>query len=85
MKIEKAIEILQEDKVNIDSHNGYFGRGEHLDIAIKAMEKQIPKKVEEIHVDEYFCPTCGSENPCDDGKIGDKYCPNCGQALEVEQ
>ena len=27
-----------------------------------AKEKQIPKKVTDIHVDEYYCPNCGAEN-----------------------
>ena len=47
--------------------------------SIKALEKQIPKKVKEIHVDEYYCPSCGSENNCNDRIVGHKYCPNCGQ------
>ena len=50
----------------------------------KALEKQIPMKVKEIHVDEYCCPACGAENNCDDGIMGDKFCPECGQALEFK-
>lgn len=48
-------------------------------------EKQEPMEVKEIHVDEYFCPACGSENTCDQGIVGDKFCSNCGQALYVNQ
>ena len=47
----------------------------------KAAEKQMPMKIKEIHVDEYFCPACGVENNCDQGVVGDKYCPMCGQAI----
>lgn len=44
-----------------------------------------PKMVTDVHVDEYYCPACGSENNCDQKKVEDKYCPNCGQALEQEE
>lgn len=54
------------------------------EIAIQALERKKPKKITEIHIDEYICPSCGEENSgCDDRKITDKYCPNCGQRLEV--
>lgn len=52
-----------------------------LNMAYEALDKQIPMKVEEVHVDEYICPTCGSENNCDQCIVGDKYCPACGQRL----
>lgn len=51
----------------------------------KAVEKQKPMKVNEVHVDEYYCPACGSENSFDQGKIGDRYCPYCGQAISLEE
>lgn len=44
-------------------------------------EKQLPMKIEEVHVDEYYCPACGAENGCNDGTVEDKFCPECGQAL----
>ena len=48
----------------------------------KAVEKQKGMQVNEIHVDEYFCPACGSENNNGDfGVPGDHYCPICGQAI----
>lgn len=47
----------------------------------EAAEKQKTMKVNEVHVDEYYCPACGSENNCDQGEIWDRYCPNCGQAI----
>ena len=57
-------------------------RAEALDVAIQALEKQIPQKVQEKHIDEYICPACGEENSgCDEGKITDRYCPKCGQRL----
>lgn len=55
---------------------------EAKEMAIEALEKQIPKSIKEVHVDEYYCPACGSENNCDQGIVEDKFCPNCGQALD---
>lgn len=48
----------------------------------EARKKQEPMEVTDIHVDEYYCPACGTENCCDQGIVGDKYCPFCGQALK---
>lgn len=56
----------------------------HSRNCIEALEKQIPMKVDEIHVDEYFCPACGAENNCEDGVVGDKFCPECGQTIYQE-
>lgn len=58
---------------------------EWLEQAIKALEKQIPKKVTDIHCDEYYCPNCGSENNCDQYIVGDNFCPNCGQAIDWDE
>lgn len=49
----------------------------------EAREKQIPMKIKEIHVDEYYCPACGAELNCNDSKVEDKYCRECGQRFEV--
>ena len=51
----------------------------------EAVEKQKPMKVNEVHVDEYYCPACDSENCCDQGKVYDKYCPVCGRAIYQEE
>lgn len=51
----------------------------------EAVEKQKPIIVNEVHVDEYFCPACLSENNCDYGKVHDKYCPMCGHAIYQEE
>lgn len=58
---------------------------ESVSVAIKALEKQIPKKV---HIEEHhpkyghasFCPNC---NRMDVG--GWSYCPYCGQAIGLEE
>ena len=58
--------------------------GEKMDSVKLAQEKRHPMQVKEIHIDEYYCPACGAENCCDQGVVGDKFCPNCGQALTVD-
>lgn len=58
-----------------------------LDIAIQALEKQIPKKVQLRHIrkfdgfDDGECPTCGLNvsRDCDGTDI---FCPDCGQKLD---
>lgn len=47
-------------------------------------KKQTQMKVKEIHVDEYYCPACGSENCCDQKRVLDNYCPVCGQRIYQE-
>lgn len=50
----------------------------------EALQKQIPMRVTDIHVDEYMCPACGAENCTSDYKQVPKYCIECGQALYQE-
>ena len=57
------------------------------DMAIQALEKQIPKKVQLRHIrkfdgfDDGECPTCGQSVSCDCDGI-DNFCPDCGQKLD---
>ena len=61
-----------------------------LKIAIKALEKQIPKKPDlegdgydengELVYDTGYCPNCRHEFEV--YYDATKYCPNCGQALD---
>ena len=61
-------------------------------MAIKALEKQIPKKVKELDYEPLIregwrneCPTCGSAVGVNRNAYyyteHDKYCPTCGQKL----
>ena len=54
--------------------------GKSLDIAISAIEKQIPKKVEvtkyDIGGNNYFC-SCGNKL-----RNGSEYCDKCGCKLD---
>ena len=51
---------------------------EAVDIAIQALEKQIPKKpITDDRYIMYICPCCN-----DFIKVSHNYCPNCGQELD---
>lgn len=82
MTNEEAIKMLKQwnedlspyEKEDIECHN----------IAISALEKQIPKKP--LHWDdcEQFyieCPCCGKRY---DSRLGYKGCPYCLQAIRLE-
>ena len=52
--------------------------GKSLDIAISAIERQIPKKpICKKYTDDTRCPTCNTFV-----LIHNKYCIECGQALD---
>ena len=87
MDIEKAIDCLKADKEYLTDMK--ICDGEEIDIAIKALEKQIPKKPDiegdgyadgQLVYDTWICPCCEKhyEIDCDNYK----YCPNCGQHID---
>lgn len=45
-------------------------------------ERDEAMEINEIHVDEYYCPACGTENNCDQGVVEDNFCPRCGRRLK---
>lgn len=51
-----------------------------LDIAITAVNRQIPKKVEKSIYSVAFCPVCGGS--VWQNKDESKFCFRCGQALK---
>lgn len=63
------------------------------ELAIKALEKQIPKKPNfegdgfddkgNIIYDTWICPCCEEHYEVDYDNY--KYCPNCGQAICMEE
>jgi len=55
----------------------------HIDMAIEALEKQIPKRVPIEYDDEFTCPTCGKTTE-DYDVTTLKVCPECGQKLRWE-
>ena len=63
---------------------------EALDMAIEALEKQIPLEPVETWDDGFVCPICNRFVTCQKWKNGKpynvefKYCPTCGQKLKQE-
>lgn len=58
-----------------------------IEEAIKALEKQVPKRVEFTDTDYmyYECPNCGDAiMTTEDDFSSHKYCLSCGQALKWE-
>ena len=73
MTESEAIKILQRD-LQIQLENKALPDGiEAIQIAIQALEKQMPKKR-----DSYNCPVCS--HYFEDGECF-TYCPECGQRL----
>ena len=82
---ERAIKTLEARKkfvadINLDAHIAY-------NLAIQALEKQIPKKVKQyndksifIYEGVFYCPSC-QENV----SMDDVYCCQCGQSLDWEE
>ena len=69
-ELQSAIDLIIQTATEIDPWA--------VEIAVEAMEKQIPKKPESV-----FCPQCGEEFTDDDCWSSD-YCRNCGQAIDWE-
>ena len=76
-KLENAIAILEAMKKQ------FLGETRNvIDVAIKALEKQIPKKPR-FYAHNYYCSVC-------DNLVGNnefewkrfKYCDTCGQKLD---
>lgn len=75
MKVEEAINAIKQNKPT----SGYASLCEALDMAVKALEKQIPKKPVGL-VGDYdlpICPEC--KQMVDDTEF---YCSTCGQELD---
>lgn len=87
MTNNEAKEFLMSFK---NDNNWGDGIKEALDMAIKALEKQIPKILAyegdgydpegNIIFDEWLCPCCGTRYEVDYDEYD--FCPNCGQAID---
>lgn len=80
MREKEAIEELKPNK-NFP-FDDYVSEGAR-ELAINALEKQIPKKVIGIEANllNRYCPSC-NEWAGFELKKNMKYCPNCGQKLD---
>lgn len=95
-EIKKQLEELIKDRESFmvgDYDKDIYGRDkEALAFAVKAVEKQIPKKVrrEFKSIDKAItcfevelCPRCGKNIYDDEVEVSYyEYCPECGQALD---
>ena len=55
-----------------------------INVAIKAIDKQIPKKPVSKYKyrdGENVCPSCETENSCRIVMFWEKFCPDCGQRI----
>lgn len=84
MTEREAIKRIKECR-NTPNFQPYIYMNEALNMAIKALEKQMPKKPTEIN-DEcgYFeCPTCGDLIYAEGARFKEhKYCLSCGRKLD---
>lgn len=84
MTEQKVIETLEY----IRYCNEYKGCAESiaLDMAIKSMEKQIPKPVlvkDKTYYKDYFCPVCKKQQKdTRKNKREGCYCERCGQKVD---
>ena len=87
MDIEKTIDCLKADKEQLTDMK--ICDGEEMDVAIKALEKQISKKPNiegdgyadgQLVYDTWICPFCGKHYEIDYDSYD--YCPNCGQHID---
>ena len=78
MTPQEVINIIED--VTWQDNGRHYGKiAPAREIAISALEKQTPKKVSVIEMpceNIYFCPNCNNAIP------HEKYCSNCGQALD---
>ena len=72
----------KEDLVNALA--AYENTGLTPDQIMELKERDTAMQIKEIHLDEYYCPACGSENNCNLGIVEDRFCPECGQRLKWE-
>lgn len=96
MTEKEAIKELKEDKSLYETEICQAGDGtpdgdllQALDMAIEALEKQIPKKPEfiadgyadgELVYDTWVCPSCGKYYEVDYDDYD--FCPKCGQHID---
>lgn len=83
MTNEEAIKTIKHGCIYSDARGASA-----LKIAVEALEKQIPKKVElykhngDFKFENYPCPCCGEMLGLKVNKRYVKFCQNCGQALD---
>lgn len=75
--VSRLIELKKSNEIQEFYYSDEFSKV--IDIAINAIEKQIPKKpiYDTYHRVGHMCPNCNNINPW-----GYKHCKHCGQKLD---
>lgn len=88
MTENEAIEFMKLFRKEWDK-NSKTRNAEALDVAIQALEKQIPKKVVKDGKWSYKCPCCGESAKTETGDsfidCRLDYCDGCGQRLDFKE
>lgn len=74
MTAKEAIKMLRTIKRTVFLGNLKFVHA--LDVAIEALEKQMPKKAE-LYDEDLICPVCGADVEWK------RYCEECGQHIDT--
>jgi len=100
MTEKEAIEVIRDKACNDRCEEIHcndacmYGKDKcAFDMAIQALEKQMPKKpyIQQVEIDYYEhdcmeCPSCdsflGYASECKEEHYQENYCPNCGQRLD---
>ena len=87
LKPDEAIRELKAMKPHIESHMSIVGHDAY-DMAISALEKQMPKKAIGEQYAHMRCPSCNHRIPSGGGSSSrrrDNWCNYCGQAIDWEE
>jgi len=86
MNYEDAITCIKHEFLRTVNRADLTGKamGEALDMAIEALEKQIPKPVRQT-TSTKRCSRCNRQLSWSmNTQISKRYCPRCGQAIDWE-
>lgn len=75
-KVRETIEDFKELSIQM-RERGFRGASKHCDLAIEALEKQLPKKVDVWANGTQHCPVCDKDLTY----TGFHICPECYQRL----
>lgn len=84
----KAKEVIEEviERLNYliggDCTDNQMNFVEEITMGIEALEKRMPKKPDICGEDLFICPNCKLELFSSEEFESNKYCYNCGQALD---
>ena len=83
MTESRAIELLEYIRETGNGEAPYVGCAQNIaiEMAINALEKQIPKKIAKYDV----CPVCNNNQSTTWYYVGSSYCEICGQKLDWDE